>query len=91
VKKSSFKSRIAALLIGPAYPNYFIWERFTMKRGNPNFTNPAAIELSRDLPTSFEKVVEELKLDPSEYASSLTLPGLGLTKQRSTVCSFRSA
>lgn len=44
-----------------------------MKRGNPNFTNPAAIELPRELPTSFEKVVEELKLEPSEYATSLTL------------------
>jgi hypothetical protein len=44
-----------------------------MKRGNPNFTNPAAIELSRELPTSFEKVVEELKLSPSEYATSLIL------------------
>ena len=44
-----------------------------MKRGNSNFTNPAAIELSRELPTSFEKVVEELKLSPAEYATSLTL------------------
>jgi hypothetical protein len=44
-----------------------------MKHGNPNFTHPGAIELSRDLPTSFEKVVEELRLDPSGYATSLTL------------------
>ena len=41
-----------------------------MRRGNPHFTNPAAIVAPSASETSFEKVVEELRLLPSEYASS---------------------
>ena len=41
-----------------------------MKRGSPHFTNPAAIEPVFASPSSFERVVEELKLSPSEYVSS---------------------
>jgi len=41
-----------------------------VRRGNPHFTNPAAIVAPTASETSFEKVVEELSLLPSEYASS---------------------
>jgi hypothetical protein len=41
-----------------------------VRRGNPQFTNPAAIPAPSASETSFERVVEELKLLPSEYASS---------------------
>ena len=44
-----------------------------MRRGNPHFTNPAAIVVPSASETSFEKVVEELRLLPSEYASSARL------------------
>jgi hypothetical protein len=44
-----------------------------VRRGNPQFTNPAAIGPPLAVETSFEKVVEELRLSPSEY---LTSPGL---------------
>lgn len=45
----------------------------SLKRGNPHFTNPAAIEGPRLSHTSFERVVEELNLAPSEYATSQKL------------------
>ncbi len=41
-----------------------------MRRGNPQFTNPAAIEPLLVSQSSFERVVEELKLSPSEYVTS---------------------
>lgn len=41
-----------------------------MRHGNPKFTNPAAIEPPLVSETSFERLVEELKLSPSEYMSS---------------------
>ena len=41
-----------------------------MRRGNSQFTNPAAIEPLLVSQSSFERVVEELKLTPSEYVTS---------------------
>ena len=41
-----------------------------MRRGNPQFTNPAAIEPAFASATSFERIVEELRLSPSEYLTS---------------------
>lgn len=41
-----------------------------MRRGHPQFTNPAAIEPLLVSQSSFERVVEELKLSPSEYMTS---------------------
>ncbi len=41
-----------------------------MRRGNSHFTNPAAIGPPNASQTSFERVVEELDLLPSEYATS---------------------
>ena len=44
-----------------------------MRRGNPHFTNPAAIEPPLASQNSFEKVVEALQLSPSEYVTSPSL------------------
>jgi hypothetical protein len=44
-----------------------------VRRGNSQFTNPAAIGPPIASQTSFERVVQELDLLPSEYASSPTL------------------
>jgi len=44
-----------------------------VKRGNQHFTNPAAIELPLASQSSFERVVEELKLSPAEYVTSAPL------------------
>jgi hypothetical protein len=41
-----------------------------VRRGNSQFTNPAAIGPPIASQTSFERVVQELDLLPSEYASS---------------------
>jgi hypothetical protein len=41
-----------------------------VRRGNPQFTNPAAIEPPLASQTSFERVVAELRLSPSEYVTS---------------------
>ncbi len=41
-----------------------------LRRGDPQFTNPAAIEPPLASQISFERVVEELRLSPSEYATS---------------------
>ena len=39
-------------------------------RGNPQFKNPAAIAAPFASQSSFERVVEELSLSPSEYVTS---------------------
>ena len=44
-----------------------------MRRGNPQFTNPAAIEPPLASQSSFDIVVKELGLSPSEYATSSRL------------------
>ena len=44
-----------------------------MRRGNPHFTNPVAIGPPLASQTSFERVVEELHLSPSEYVTSPSL------------------
>jgi len=44
-----------------------------VRRGNPHFTNPAAIGPPLALQSSFERVVEELQLSPSEYVTSPSL------------------
>lgn len=44
-----------------------------MRRGNPQFTNPGAIGPPGPSQSSFERVVEELNLSPSEYATSARL------------------
>jgi len=44
--------------------------RLGVRRGNQQFTNPAAIEPPLASETSFERVVEELRLSPSEYVTS---------------------
>jgi hypothetical protein len=44
-----------------------------VRRGNPHFTNPAAIECPLAAQSSFERVVEELQLSPSEYVTSPSL------------------
>lgn len=44
-----------------------------MRQGNPQFANPAAIEPPFASQTSFERVVEELGLSPSEYLTSAML------------------
>lgn len=41
-----------------------------MRRGNLQFTNPAAIGPPFASQSSFERVVEELRLSPSEYVTS---------------------
>ena len=41
-----------------------------VRRGNPQFTNPAAIEPPLASATSFGRVVEELRFSPSEYLTS---------------------
>ncbi len=44
-----------------------------MRRGNPNFTNPAAMEAPVASGSSFEKVVEDLHLSPCDYLTSSEL------------------
>ena len=41
-----------------------------MRHGNPQFTNPGAIGPPSASQTSFERIVEEFDLLPSEYSSS---------------------
>ncbi len=43
------------------------------KRGNPNWTNPAAYKLALPAITSFEEVTRALRLTPSEFESSVAL------------------
>lgn len=43
------------------------------KRGNPNWTNPAAHKLQLPTMTSFEEVTRALCLTPSEFESSVAL------------------
>jgi len=44
-----------------------------VRRGNPQFTNPGAIGPQVPSQSSFERVVEELNLSPSEYPTSARL------------------
>jgi len=41
-----------------------------VRRGNPQFTNPVAIGPPLPSQSSFERVVEELRLSPSQYVTS---------------------
>ena len=53
-----------------------------MRRGNPQFTNPEQLGPGPFSETSFERVVEELRLSPSEYATSREATRLGVSEQR---------
>jgi len=44
-----------------------------VRRSNPQFTNPGAIGTQGPSQSSFERVVEELNLSLSEYATSARL------------------
>jgi hypothetical protein len=41
-----------------------------VRRGNPHFTNPAAMEPPVGSGNCFEKVVEDLNLSPCDYVTS---------------------
>ena len=43
------------------------------RRGNPNWTNPAAYKLALPAITSFEEITRALRLTPSEFESSVAL------------------
>jgi len=44
-----------------------------VRRGNPHFTNPAAIAAPVAAGSCFEKVVEDLHLSPRDYLTSVAL------------------
>jgi hypothetical protein len=45
----------------------------TKKRGNPNWGKPDVTVARNIIPTSFEEIVQKLRLSPGEYSTSLQL------------------
>jgi hypothetical protein len=70
-KSEASKSKATPVCCHSTVNEYILVARRTaVRRGNPQFTNPAAIEPPLVSQSSFERVVEELKLSPSEYVTS---------------------